>query len=122
VAPNAAPGGYHATVMTGFQIGDQPFGFQVAPPAPGRPNITQITTLPGATVSLTGANLSASGSAAGVTVTLNDQPVTVVSGSPNQVLFQVPASTPLGPAQLKLNNGAADAFPIVIEVDGPPSA
>jgi hypothetical protein len=44
----------------------------------------------------------------------------VQSAAPNQVVFQVPAGFPTGPAQLNLNNGSADAFPIVIQVDGPP--
>jgi len=116
VAPNAVPGAYHATVVTGFQVNDQPFGFQVTPANPGRPNITQTAPLPGGGISLTGTNLSASGSAAGVTVTLNDQPVVILSASANQVILQVPAGTPPGPMQLKLNNGAADAF-LVIEIE-----
>jgi hypothetical protein len=33
------------------------------------------------------------------------------------VIFQVPAGTAPGPVQLKLNNGAADAFPVVFEID-----
>lgn len=118
VAPNAIPGSYHATVVNGFQVADQAFGFLVTPPAPGRPNITQTAVLPGNTISLTGTNLSASGTAAGVVVTLNDQPVTVLSGSPNQVNIQLPPGTPVGPLQLKLNNGATDAFPIVVDLEG----
>ena len=117
VAPNAAPGAYHATVISGFQISDQTFGFQVVPAAPGRPAIAQTSNLPGGLVVVSGTNLSASGGAGGVIVTLNDQPAQVVAGSPGQVTIQVPPGTPAGPAQLKLNNGGADALPIVIDVD-----
>ena len=128
VSPNAVPGPYHSTLISGFQVIDQPFGFQVIPAAaaasrpslalpPVNVNPAQASIVAGATVSLSGSNLSASGTATGVTVTLNDQPANVLSASPTQVIFQVPAGTAAGPAQLKLNNGAADAFPIVIEIE-----
>ena len=66
---------------------------------------------------MTGTNLSLSGSAAGLALTLNEQPVSIISASATQVIIQIPPGNPAGPAQLKLNNGAADAFPIVIDVE-----
>jgi hypothetical protein len=126
VAPNATPGAYSATVITGFQVTEIPFAFQVAAggAAAGvaRPNISlpvltaanQSTIFAGSTVILTGTNLS---TGAGVTITLNQQPVTIGSAAPNQVIFQVPAGTPAGPAIMTFNNGAVDAYPLVIEID-----
>ena len=133
VAPNAAPGSYAATVITGFQNAEVPFAFQVsslaaAPASGGRPNIVlpfttasgQTTISPGATVYVSGTNLSLTPNGAGITITLGDQPITVVSASPNQISFVVPAGTPIGPAVLKLNNGAADAYPIVVDIANAP--
>jgi uncharacterized protein (TIGR03437 family) len=133
VAPNAAPGAYTATVLTGFQLAPQQFSFQVqalvAGAAINRPNITlppvnassgQASIYAGASVSLFGTNLSLSPTGAGITLTLADQPVTILGGSPSQINFLVPAGMPTGPAVLKLNNGATDAFPVVIQIDSPP--
>jgi uncharacterized protein (TIGR03437 family) len=133
VAPNAAPGAYTATVLTGFQLAPQSFAFQVSPlaaaPLASRPSIVlppvnaappQTSIYAGAAVNLNGTNLSVSGTAAGVTLTLADQPVNVMAASPNQITFAVPSGMATGPAVLKLNNGAADAFPIVLQVDSPP--
>jgi hypothetical protein len=132
VAPSANPFAYTATVLTGFQLAPQSFAFQVTP-APGagsnRPNIVlppvnaatqQPGLYPGAAVTITGTNLSVSSNGAGITLTLADQPVSIVGASPNQITFTVPSGMPTGPVVLKLNNGAADAFPIVIQIDNPP--
>ena len=53
-------------------------------------------------------------------MTVADQPMSIVSASPSQITFLVPQGMPTGPAVLKLNNGGADAFPIVIEIEAPP--
>jgi hypothetical protein len=134
VAPNAAPFAYTATVMTGFQVAPQSFAFQVTPLAaaaavPNRPNIAlpvsnasqaQSSIYPGSLVSVTGNNLSVNPTGGGISLTLGDQPVAVISASPSQILFVVSSNMPIGPAVLKLNSGAADAYPVVIEVDSPP--
>jgi uncharacterized protein (TIGR03437 family) len=131
IAPNATPGAYTTTVLTGFQLAPQQFAFQVLPgaAAANRPTIllppviagsTQTSIYAGASVSLSGTNLSLSPTGAGVTLSLSDQPVNILSGSPTQINFVVPAGMPTGPAVLKLNNGAADAFPVVIQIDSPP--
>jgi uncharacterized protein (TIGR03437 family) len=133
VAPNAAAGAYTATVLTGFQLAPQQFAFQVlsgvAGAATNRPNIVlapanatpgQASIYAGASVSLSGTNLSLSPTGAGITLTLADQPVNILFASPSQINFVVPAGMPTGPAVVKLNNGAADAFPIVVQIDSPP--
>jgi uncharacterized protein (TIGR03437 family) len=128
VAPNATPGPYTANVVTGFQVAQQPFSLQVTAANPARPSIalppTNITgqsgIYAGSTVSVVGSNLSANPGGAGVVLTLNDQPVNVLFASPNQINFQIPAGIATGPALLKLNNGAADAFPVVVQIDVPP--
>jgi len=133
VAPNAAPSAYTATVMTGFQLAPQSFAFQVTPLAAAsvqnRPTIalpissasgSQSSIYPGSLVSVTGSNLTVTTTGGGVTLTLADQPISIVSASPAQILFQVPSSMPVGPAILKVNSGLADAFPVVVEIDSPP--
>ncbi|HYM13792.1 MAG TPA: matrixin family metalloprotease, partial [Bryobacterales bacterium] len=132
IAPNAVPGAYAASVFTGFLYSEQPLAFQVAPAAAGagRPNLTlplanavpgQSGVYPGASVTLSGANLSTTPGGAGVTLTLNDQPVSILSAFSSQISFQIPAGFATGPAILKLNNGPADAFPVVVEIDNPPA-
>jgi uncharacterized protein (TIGR03437 family) len=133
VAPGAAPFAYTATVATGFQIALQPLAFQVTPLAAAavtnRPNITlpvnnaspaQPSIYPGSLVTVSGSNLSVNPTGGGVTISLNDQPVSLVSVSPTQILFSVPQGMATGPALLKLNSGAADAYPVVVEIDSPP--
>ena len=127
VAPNAASGAYPASVLTGFQISQQPFSLQLTAANPRLAVISlplvnsngQSTINAGSTVSLSGSNLLAAPGAT-ITLTLNDQPVSVISSSATQITFQVPASAPTGPALLKLNNGASDAFPVVVQIDPPP--
>jgi hypothetical protein len=129
VAPNATPGAYSASVITGFQVTEVPNAFQVTASfgAAGisRPSITlpiqtsagQSALFAGSTVFLTGTNLS---TGAGVTITLNQQPVQVLFATPNQVIFQVPAGTPVGPVVMNFNNGGVDAYPLVLQIDPPP--
>ena len=127
VAANAISGSSLLNVSSGFETFSQPFGFQVQPANPKAPYITlplanatpgQSGIYPGATVSIFGNNLALSPS--GVTVTLNDQSASVVSASAGQVKIMVPLGLPQGPAILRLNNGAEQALPVVVQVDQAP--
>ena len=116
-----------ASILTGFQMFTQAFGFQILPANPRQPNINlplanaapgQSGTYAGAAVVLNGTNLAlAPGS---TTVTLDDQPAQVLASSANQVTFVVPAAIQPGPAVLRLSNGAESALPVVVQIDSVP--
>lgn len=127
VAGNAPAGILPASVISGFQVTQQPGAFQVQPPNPALPSIAlpllnalpnQNGVFPGAAVSIYGTNLALT--PASIMVTLNDQPVQVLYASPTQVNILVPQGFPTGPAVLKLNNGAVAAYPVMVEIDPPP--
>lgn len=127
VAPNAQPGASLLTVVSGFRTFTQPLAFQVQPPNPRLPvlalpllnaNPAQSAIYPGAAVSLYGANLALFPNA--TTITLNDQPAQVLYTSAGQVNFVVPASARIGPGVLRLNNGADQALPVVVQIDASP--
>jgi hypothetical protein len=128
VSANAAAGTASlVNVISGFQSFVQPFGFQTQPANPRQPNIAlplanavpnQSGFYPGATVTMYGSNLAVSPTS--TTITLNDQPVQVLFASAGQVNFTVPSGLSLGPAILRLNNGADNAFPVVLQIDAAP--
>ncbi|MFB3829711.1 MAG: IPT/TIG domain-containing protein [Bryobacteraceae bacterium] len=114
------------TVMSGFQTASQQFAFAVQPALPRLPSITlpvvnanpTLTGVyPGAVVTVYGVNLS---TGSNTTVTLNDQPAQVSYAAPNQINFAVPLGTPVGPAILRIHNGAEAGFPVVVQVDAAP--
>ena len=119
VAPNAAVTASLASVINGFQVISQPFGIQVqgfngrtpvlsSQLVNATPNQTGI--FPGATVILSGANLS------NAAITVGGQGATIFNSSPNQVTFQVPFGLPPGPAVLRFSNGV-DTAAVVISID-----
>jgi len=131
VAPNAAIGASEISVISGFQVATQPFGFQIQAPNPGLPVIatannaisTQATIYPGASVAISGSNLS---SPSVNTVTLTPEPlpsqaftVPLQSAGATQLAFQVPAGFPAGPAMLTVNNGSGTVS-IVVQIALPP--
>jgi uncharacterized protein (TIGR03437 family) len=127
VAPNAALGASEISVISGFQVVNQPFAFQTQPANPGMPSIglpivnavpTQQTVYPGAIAAIYGANLAVSPTAAQVTV--NDVPAQIQFASAAQINFVIPAGIPAGPATLKLNNGLAGAYPVIVQIGSPP--
>jgi uncharacterized protein (TIGR03437 family) len=114
-------------LISGFQSFVQPFGFQTQAANPRQPSIAlplanavpnQSGFYPGATVTMYGTNLATSPSS--TAITLNDQPAPVMYASAGQVNFTIPAGTALGPAILRLNNGADNAYPVVIQIDTAP--
>jgi uncharacterized protein (TIGR03437 family) len=122
VAPNAAVTANLASVINGFQVISQPFGIQVqsfngripvlnAQLVNATPNQNGI--FPGATVILSGSNLS------NPTVTISGLAANIFNSSPNQVTFQVPFGLPAGPAVLRFSNGA-DTAAVVVAIDAAP--
>jgi len=127
VAPNAALGASEISVISGFQVVSQPFAFQTQPANPSLPSIglpianavpTQQTIYPGAIAAIYGSNLALSPTA--VQVTLNNLPVQILYASAAQINFVIPPGLPAGPATLNLNNGAASAFPVVLQIGNSP--
>jgi uncharacterized protein (TIGR03437 family) len=132
VAPNAQLGASSASVISGFQVFSQPAAFQITAGDPNLPVIepTLINAIwlpsgafPGSIVSLFGSNLAAPNQGGATTIlTLNDQPVKILYASPLQINLIVPASLQPGPAILRLNNSATQAYPVVVSIDPvPPS-
>jgi uncharacterized protein (TIGR03437 family) len=129
VAAGASPGPAQPNVMTGFQIFAQPNGFQVRPADPLAPSLTlpvvnaapgQNGIFPGAAITLQGSNLAIADHSA--VVLLNDRLAPVLASSAGQVIVAVPADFPIGPAVLRLYNGATLTYPLMVQVDPPPPA
>jgi uncharacterized protein (TIGR03437 family) len=127
--PGATLGASEISVISGFQVFEQPGGFQTLPARLGLPFIglpvvnadnTQQTIYPGSIASIYGQNLAVS--PASVSVTLNDIPVLLQPGGvfANQINFFIPAGFPTGAATLKLNSGLQQSFPVLVQIDGPP--
>jgi hypothetical protein len=119
VAPNAAIGSSEISVISGFQVVTQPYGFQIQPPNAALPVIsavtnavaTQATIYPGAYISIYGANLANTPASAQITLSPAAAPaqataVPVLFASGGQINFQVPANFPTGAALLTLSNGS----------------
>jgi uncharacterized protein (TIGR03437 family) len=129
VAPNAVLGASEFSVVSGFQVVAQPFAFQTQAANPSLPSIglpivnavpTQQTLYPGAFAAIYGSNLALSPSAA--QVTLNNVPAQILYASATQINFVIPTGFPIGPATLNLNNGSANAFPVLLQIVNPPPA
>ena len=128
--PNAVLGPAEISIISGFQVIEQPAGFQAVQSKLGFPFIglpvvnsdpTQQTIYPGSIASIYGQNLQTLGALAPSTiVTLNDAPVTLQFVSASQINFFVPAGFPTGPATLKVNNGTQQAFPVLVQIDNQP--
>ena len=121
-APSAAVTAATLTVTTGFQVITLPAAIQILGPNGQTPALNpqlvntapgQTGIYPGAVVALSGSNLS------NPAITLGGQAVTVLSATPNQVTFQIPAALPTGPTILRFTSGAI-VVAIVAQVDPPP--
>jgi hypothetical protein len=134
VSRAAEPGATQTSVISGFQVSSQPFGFQVLPHNPKLPvlNLPLVNAVnglpsvsPGSVAILNGVNLASPG-AGSSTITLRDTkegrdiPAKVISGMPAQISFQIPADFPIGPAILKVSNGVDVALPLAVMIDAPP--
>jgi uncharacterized protein (TIGR03437 family) len=117
-----------ASVIAGFQIAAQPNAFQIVAPVTALPavipslqNATAGLTgaYPGATVTFTGTNLEAG--SANPSVTINGNPVAILSATANSVTMQLPSNLSTGAAILALNNGATNSFPVAVNIAPPPA-
>jgi uncharacterized protein (TIGR03437 family) len=133
ISPNAALSNPDVSVMAGFQLATAPAGFHITSAVTGLPAAIPILTnaLPGLTgayagavVALYGSNLAAPNLPPGVNpvLTFNGQAATLLYSSPTQINLQIPQSLASGPATMSLNNGVANAYPVVVNIDPQPAA
>jgi uncharacterized protein (TIGR03437 family) len=128
VSPNAALSNPDVSVINGFQIATASAGFQITAPVKGLPAVIPILTnaAPGLTGSYAGAIVSVYGSnlaagAAPPVVLIGGQSVSVLFSSPTQLNLRIPSGLPTGPAVMLLNNGTANAYPVLVNIDPPPA-
>jgi hypothetical protein len=131
VSTNATPAASLVSVINGFQVISQPFGFQVTPGNPVSPRVSsQLLSIDsarpavtaGSTVTLTGANLITVPNGSTTTITVNDVRANILLAGPSHIIFQVPANLVPGPAVLRLFNGQEAALPALIAIEPPPPA
>jgi len=130
VSPNALQRNTAASVISGFQVYEQPQGFQVLPASSALPVIglpvpnafypVLNSLYPGALASIYGLHL-ASGNGP-VMLTIGGQRAQVLYTSATQINFVIPAGLPIGPAMLFLNNGVMSGYPVVVQINPPPPA
>ncbi len=126
LAATAPSGTLMATVLSGFQVFSEANAFQITGANPGLPVVDPALVnavwqpsgvFPGSTASVFGVNLGGQQTS----ITIKGQPVNIVSATPTQVNFVVPAGLNAGLQILKLNNGTMNAYPIVVNfVSVPP--
>lgn len=129
VAPTAAPVVTLVSVVNGFQLITQPFGFQVMSANPRLPVINpqlfnpltgQNSVYPGSPAVALVSNLFPGGGAVTPLLYLNDQQVPVTSQAAGQIGFTVPANLAPGPALLRLQYGPETIYPVIVQIDAPP--
>ncbi len=124
VSPNALLRETVASVISGFQVYDQPLGFQVVAANPNMPTLTlpvqngvypeQNSLYPGTTAILFGQNLQAAAETPNVSV--GGVPAQVLYSSATQIYFVIPASVTPGPRVMTFQG----ALPVVLQIDSPP--
>jgi len=127
VPAGAALGASEISVISGFQVMSQPFGFQIQPANPALPSIawpainavTGGALYPGTYASIFPAN--GTQFPAGMQLTLNGAPLAIQYSSPTQINFVIPPGFPIGPAMLSAISGG-NIVSIVVEVDNPPAS
>jgi uncharacterized protein (TIGR03437 family) len=127
IPARAALGTVEVSTVAGFQVATLPSGFTIqsfgtAPtPIPQLRNAVpgQTGAYPGALVTLQGSDLATANGAS--TVTINNQPATVIASAPDQLTLQLPAGLAAGPALLRVNNGADNSLPVAISIDTAPA-
>jgi uncharacterized protein (TIGR03437 family) len=129
IAPNAALSNPDVSVISGFRTATASAGFRIAAPVTGLPVAVPIiaNALPGLTGSYAGAVIALYGSnlatpGATPVVTFNGQAATLLYSSPTQINLQIPPSLTAGPVALNVNNGAANSYPVIVNIDTPPAA
>ncbi len=131
VSAGAAITATEVSVTSGLQISTLPFGFQIEAANSSTPILSptvvnvatgQALVCAGCTETMTLTNFSAMSGFSGISVTVGDQPATLLAATESQVTIQVPEGLPLGPAIMRLQAGAAVAQPIVVMIEPPPPA
>jgi uncharacterized protein (TIGR03437 family) len=129
ISPLAGVGGATVTVSNGLQMLAQQSAFSVQAANPRQLAVSSqvvnaatgaLQLTPGTPAIAFASNLPAGITPAGVTVTLNDQPVTVQSVANGQVAFAIPATLGPGPVVLRVRTATDTALPVVINIDPPP--
>ena len=127
VSNNAVISAWPVSVISGFQAMEQQAAFQIQPsnmnlPTPALPvfnAVSYATVLHDADyASIFGSNLS---TGSGAQILLNGAAVPVLYSSANQINFQIPAGTPVGPSTLQVNNGSVNAYPVYLQIDSSPA-
>ena len=115
------------TALTDFQLVEAPQAFQIQALEAGLPAAFptlfngvqgQTGSFAGAIVSLYGANLQASAGTNPV-VTINGETANLLYSSPNLINLIIPSDLAPGPTVLQVNNGALNAFPVMVNIDLP---
>jgi uncharacterized protein (TIGR03437 family) len=128
VSPNAALGTSDVSAISGFEVATLPSAFQITAPVSGLPAPfpALINAIPGQTgsyagavVSLYGVNLSATGFTP--VITIGGTPANLVYVSSGQINLQIPGNLPPGVTTMVVNNGLLSSYPIVVNIDTPPS-
>jgi uncharacterized protein (TIGR03437 family) len=129
VAAGAALSSPDVSVFSGFQMATATAGFHIATATNGLPAPIPILTnvsqglngaYAGATVSLYGTNLTASGSTP--VVKFGGQAATVLYSSATQINLQIPAGLAPGTTLMNLYNGALNAYPLDVNIDTQPAS
>jgi uncharacterized protein (TIGR03437 family) len=116
------------SVLTGFQLATLSGVFQITASSAGLPAAipTLVNAWPGLTgsyagaiVSLYGTNLAAPNAVPAITI--GGLAATILYASPGQINLVIPATLTPGPAIMQLNNGLANAYPVVVNIDMPPA-
>jgi uncharacterized protein (TIGR03437 family) len=116
------------SAITGFQSAVQPGGFQITAFNPRLPVTSplvintvagQSAIYPGATVSVSGSNLSQGNTLPNVT--FNGIPALVLSATGTQVNLQIPAGLQPGPATMLLTNSLGTSYAVDVNIDPVPT-
>jgi hypothetical protein len=129
VNPYATPTAALLSITSGLQVTTQPAGFQILPAnsklftlsstflnsATGQPGL-QPGIIATATVNSSPIPIGSSP----LVLTVNDRPVPILSINGNQILFQVPQNTAIGPITVRLDGNSDRGIPVAVSVDAPP--
>ena len=126
VAAGATPAPALASIISGFEVTSQPSGFQIQPANPRaivlnpqllNPVTDRASVYPGGLAIVFVSNFTPGDNTGSVMLTLNGQPVAILSSAAGQITFQVPAGLSPGPAILRLEVGGESSLPIVVGID-----
>jgi uncharacterized protein (TIGR03437 family) len=128
-APGAGTAGTLVSAISGFKTATLPQGFRalasdasvatlssdIADPVTGDSYV-----FPGGKAALAVHDLPAGATVSSASLTLNDVPAAVLSLDQNQIVFQVPANLPAGPAIVRLQAGGAAPAPVFVIIGPAP--